>query len=146
MDGFHEAVASTVKSIAEKAEAGDHLNIFPGFVSTEDLRQLKTILADFGIDYVMVPDFSETLDNPLWETYKRIPEGGTPIEKVKTCGSAKASIEFGTVLNREACREGLKIRVCQPPLRPTLKMNLALSITGCRCQSGLPGPTAFLTP
>jgi nitrogenase molybdenum-iron protein NifN len=48
----------------------------------------------------LLPDYSETLDNPMWETYRRIPEGGTPIESVKRCGSACASIEMGTVLNK----------------------------------------------
>ncbi len=100
MDGFHEAVSATVKSIAEGGRKGSHINLFPGFVSTEDLRQLKTIMADFGIGYILLPDYSETLDNPMWETYRRIPEGGTPIESVKRCGSACASIEMGTVLNK----------------------------------------------
>jgi nitrogenase molybdenum-iron protein NifN len=99
IDGFHEAVASTVKSIAEGGEKGEHLNIFPGFVSPEDLRQIKTILEDFGIEYILVPDYSETLDNPIWNSYQRIPNGGTPIESVRKCGSAKASIELGTILN-----------------------------------------------
>ncbi len=100
IDGFHEAVLSIVRSMAESGEKGGHINIFPGFVSPEDLRQLKTILEDFGIEYIMVPDFSETLDNPIWDSYKRIPYGGTPIELVKKCGTACASIEFGTILNR----------------------------------------------
>jgi nitrogenase molybdenum-iron protein NifN len=100
IDGFHEAVASAVKSIAEGGEKGDHLNIFPGFVSPEDLRQIKTILEDFGIHYILLPDYSETLDNPIWDSYHRIPEGGTPIESVRKCGSARASIELGTILNK----------------------------------------------
>jgi nitrogenase molybdenum-iron protein NifN len=100
IDGFHEAVASAVKSIAEGGEKGDHLNIFPGFVSPEDLRQIKTILEDFGIHYILLPDYSETLDNPIWDSYHRIPEGGTPIEFVRKCGSARASIELGTILNK----------------------------------------------
>ena len=100
MDGFHEAVTSIVKSMAEAGETGEHLNIFPGFISPEDLRQFKTILEDFGIDYILLPDYSETLDNPIWDSYKRIPDGGTPIELIKKCGSARASIEFGTILNK----------------------------------------------
>ncbi|HZL09420.1 MAG TPA: nitrogenase component 1 [Prolixibacteraceae bacterium] len=100
MDGFHEAVTSIVKSMAEAGETGEHINIFPGFVSPEDLRQIKTILEDFGIDYILLPDYSETLDNPIWDAYKRIPDGGTPIELVKECGSARASIEFGTIMNK----------------------------------------------
>lgn len=102
MDGFHEAVSSAVKAFAKGGEKGTHINIFPGFVSTEDLRQLKYLLHDFGIDYVMLPDYSETLDNPIWESYKRIPEGGTPVSKIETCGTAAASIEFGTILNHGA--------------------------------------------
>jgi nitrogenase molybdenum-iron protein NifN len=100
IDGFHEAVASAVKSIAEGGEKGEHLNIFPGFVSPEDLRQIKTILEDFAIPSILLPDYSETLDNPIWDSYHRIPEGGTPIESVKKCGSARASIELGTILNK----------------------------------------------
>lgn len=100
MGGFHEAISASVKSKAKGGEKGQQINIFPGFVSTEDLRQLKTILSDFEIEYILLPDYSETLDNPMWETYKRIPEGGTPIELVKRCGTACASIEMGTILNK----------------------------------------------
>ena len=73
MDGFHETVAAITKTFATKVELNDKVNIFPGFLSTEDLRMLKDILEDFGIDYIMVPDYSETLDNPVWDTYHRIP-------------------------------------------------------------------------
>jgi nitrogenase molybdenum-iron protein NifN len=100
MDGFHEAVASAVRTFAKAGAKGEHVNLFPGFVSTEDLRQLKYILTDFGLDYVMLPDYSDTLDNPIWESYKRIPEGGTSISEIETCGSAAASIEFGTIINQ----------------------------------------------
>ncbi len=99
MDGFHEAVAATIKTLAEPGEKLKHINVFPGFVSTEDLRQIKYLLNDFGIDFVMLPDYSETLDNPVWQSYKRIPEGGTPVAKIKTAGYASATIEFGTILN-----------------------------------------------
>ncbi len=102
MDGFHEAVGAAIKAFAKGGEKGTHINIFPGFVSTEDLRQLKYLLSDFGIEFVMLPDYSETLDNPIWNTYKRIPEGGTPVSAIETCGRAAASIEFGTILNSGA--------------------------------------------
>ena len=99
MDGFHEAVASAVKAFAKAGEKASHINIFPGFISTEDIRQLKELLYDFGLDFVLLPDYSETLDNPIWESYKRIPEGGTSVSQIETCGRAAASIEFGTILN-----------------------------------------------
>lgn len=100
MDGFHETVAAITKAFATHVEPNDKVNIFPGFLSTEDLRILKRILADFEIDYIMVPDYSETLDNPVWDTYHRIPDGGTSVEELKLTGGAKASIEFGSILNK----------------------------------------------
>lgn len=100
IDGFHEAVAAVVRKFAKSDFTQHHINLFPGFVSTEDLRMLKEITADFGIDSVLLPDYSETLDNPVWDTYYRIPKGGTSIEAIRRSGSAKASIEFGTILNR----------------------------------------------
>ena len=51
VDGFHEAVYATVATLAEEKAKGDHINIFPGFVSPEDIRHVKDILDDFGLDY-----------------------------------------------------------------------------------------------
>lgn len=99
IDGFHEAVASMVRKFAKPGTPGNHINLFPGFVSTEDLRLLKEIVTDFGVEAILLPDYSESLDNPIWQTYKRIPEGGTSVEEIEKSGSAKASIEFGTILN-----------------------------------------------
>ena len=95
IDGFHEAVTATVSVFAESKSKGKHINLFPGFVSPEDIRHLKDILDDFDLDYVLFPDYSDSLDNPHWKEYQLIPEGGTLTEDLRRTGSAKASIEFG---------------------------------------------------
>ncbi len=100
IDGFHEAVASIIRKFAKKGETEKHINIFSGFISTEDIRMIKEIVADFGIECIVVPDYSETLDNPIWKSYKRIPEGGTTITELEKTGSAKLSIELGTIQNK----------------------------------------------
>ncbi len=100
IDGFHEAVSSMVRKFAKSGFTQQHINLFPGFISTEDLRMIKEITADFGIETILFPDYSESLDNPVWDTYHRIPKGGTSIADIERSGSAKASIEFGTILNR----------------------------------------------
>jgi nitrogenase molybdenum-iron protein NifN len=101
MDGFHEAVLSTVKTLAGEEHPGsEHITIFPGFVSPEDIRHLKEILADFGLNYVLFPDYSDSLDNPNWNEYQIIPEGGTTVEEIKRTGTAKALVEFGFILNK----------------------------------------------
>lgn len=100
MDGYHEAVKAMVAAFAEQADAHDGINLMPGFISPEDIRHLKDILEDFGLKYSIIPDYSDSLDNPSWDEYKLIPDGGTTIDELKKSGSAKASIEFGYVLNK----------------------------------------------
>lgn len=108
IDGFHEAVVATVTAFAQGAKVGNHINIFPGFVSPEDIRQLKDILADFDLDYVLFPDYSDTLDNPHWSEYQLIPEGGTTPDDLIRTGSAYASLEFGYVLNKGSLNGSVK--------------------------------------
>ena len=100
IDGFHEAVAATVAAFADRGPKGKHINLFPGFVSPEDIRHLKNVLEDFGLDYVLFPDYSDSLDNPHWKDYQLIPEGGTAPEDLHRTGHASVSLEFGYVLNQ----------------------------------------------
>lgn len=99
-DGFHETVKGLITSLAQKSENVDRINIFPGFVSPADLRHLKEVLEDFDLNYAMVPDYSESVDNPNWNEYKRIPDGGTPVSEIKDCGNAYSSVELGYIFNK----------------------------------------------
>lgn len=67
-------------------------------VSAADLRLLKEILADFGLNYTLLPDYSETMDGETWDQYEKLQTGGTPIAAIGATGSASASIEFGRTL------------------------------------------------
>jgi nitrogenase molybdenum-iron protein NifN len=99
-DGFHEAVCATVKSLAcGGGGAGRRVNLFCNFVSPGDLRHLKEVNGDFGIDAMLFPDYSQTLDGASWDTYQRIPEGGTSIADLRRSASAMLSVELGYILN-----------------------------------------------
>lgn len=99
MDGFHAAVKATVEALAEEKNlAQGHANLFPGMLSPADYRYLKTIFADFGVGCHMLPDYSQTLDGPLWAEYQKIPAGGTPVGAIAAMGDALASFEFGRIL------------------------------------------------
>jgi nitrogenase molybdenum-iron protein NifN len=112
IDGFHAAVFSIVEKLAGRDEsAATRVNIFPGMMSPADLRYLKEIVEDFGIEATLLPDYSETLDGPLQDKYIKIPEGGTPIKAIRGMGSARASIEFGsTIQKRTTAAAYLKTR------------------------------------
>jgi nitrogenase molybdenum-iron protein NifN len=113
MDGFHAAVKALVEQLAEKSE-GEHrtsniehptsneanrrVALFPGMVSTADLRHLKEILADFRLPFTLLPDYSETMDGATWSEYEKLQSGGTPVASIRALSSAQTSIEFGRTL------------------------------------------------
>jgi nitrogenase molybdenum-iron protein NifN len=96
MEGFQAAVLAVVSQLAERnASVRNRLALFPGLVSAEDLRYLKQAVNDFEIKTVVLPDYSQTLDGPAWENYHILPEGGTPLDAVRSLGACHASLELG---------------------------------------------------
>jgi len=99
-EGFFNAILAAVKTLAESGEkTGEHINLLSSMISPEDIRHLKEILEDFGIKAMIFPDYSDTLDNTSWDSYTRIPDGGTPISALKQSGSAAVSVELGFIKN-----------------------------------------------
>ncbi|NTU47660.1 MAG: nitrogenase [Syntrophobacteraceae bacterium] len=101
MEGFHAAVRAVVDQMAVPAERPcleARLNILPGFVSPADIRHLKEILEEFGIEAILLPDISETMDGPALEDYQKLPEGGTPIEAIMDMGRSGCTVEFGRTM------------------------------------------------
>jgi nitrogenase molybdenum-iron protein NifN len=99
-DGFNEAVAATVRSFAKISRKSAHINLFPGMFSPADLRYLKRVMENYKTNYVLLPDYSETLDGSSWSEYKHIPDGGTSKEEIATTADAQASIEFGKIFHK----------------------------------------------
>jgi nitrogenase molybdenum-iron protein NifN len=99
MEGFHNAVTATAKTVAEKkGEPTGAVNLFAGMLSPADLRYLKEIMVDYEVPVTLLPDYSETLDGPPWGQYHPIPEGGTPVSELKKMGDAAASLLLGSVI------------------------------------------------
>lgn len=94
IDGFHEATRAVVSSFAQRGPANDRVALFPGMVSTEDLRSLKADFQAFGLPGVLAPDYSDTMDGPAWDSYHRVSPGGTPIAELERLGGARAVIDF----------------------------------------------------
>jgi nitrogenase molybdenum-iron protein NifN len=97
-EGFHEAVLAAVKALARgEGKAGKHINLFCNFISPEDIRRLKEIVADFGVSAMIFPDYSDTLDGASWDSYRRIPEGGTTLNAVRQSAGEYLRNTFGVV-------------------------------------------------
>lgn len=104
-DGFQAAVLAMVRELSGKdaedrscpADSRPRVNLFPGMLSTADLRHLKEISEDFGLKPVILPDYSETMDGGPWTEYQKLPPGGTPVSEIKGMPGSSMSLEFGNV-------------------------------------------------
>jgi len=101
MEGFHAAVKSVVEQLASDKEANGSINLLGGFISPADIRYLRGVCDDFGINATILPDYSDTLDGPAENDYTLIPAGGTPLHAIKKMGGARATIELGATLPPE---------------------------------------------
>ena len=98
IDGFHSAVRELVEQLAVAGEKSDRVALFPGMVSTADLRHLKEIFADFNLPLTLLPDYSESMDGATWSEYEKLQSGGTSIAAIRALGAARTAIEFGRTL------------------------------------------------
>ncbi len=107
IEGFHAAVKAVVDQLAEETEPHQGISLFPGFVSPADIRYLREVIDDFGLQGTILPDISLTLDGPALKDYEKLPSGGTPISEIRAMGGSRAAIEFGRSLSAKHSAGGL---------------------------------------
>lgn len=93
-DGYYASIRALVESLAVDDRGGNSINIIPGMLSPEDLRLLRETVATFTSQFVLLPDYSDTLDGPSWTEYHRIPNGGTPAESIAGMAGAAGTLEL----------------------------------------------------
>lgn len=102
IDGFHDTVCAIIQQLAVGGPKTDLVSLFPGMVSAADLRFLKEICFDFGLNLLLLPDYSETMDGEIWDSYHKISPGGASLDKIRSAGRSKAAIQLGrTVGNHQ---------------------------------------------
>jgi nitrogenase molybdenum-iron protein NifN len=89
-----------------EAVASGPIALFPTMLSPADLRLLKEAFAAFGLDAVLVSDYSETLDGGPWREERLLPEGGTPVGRLASLAGARCAIELGAGGRKESSGAG----------------------------------------
>jgi nitrogenase molybdenum-iron protein NifN len=90
-----------VKKIAGlAARVPDHrrINVILPNLSPADIREIKRILDLMKAQYILLPDFSDTLDSPLARPYRKIPRGGTALADIMAMGGSAATIQMGVTV------------------------------------------------
>lgn len=97
-EGYFSALKAIVMELGSDARANRKVNIIAANMSPGDIRNIKEILEEFELDYIMLPDVSDTLDAPFSREFLRIPKGGTKLRDIKMMPGAAATIEIGATV------------------------------------------------
>ena len=94
--GYRVALKGIVQTMARKSEPNGRINILVGsIVSPADVRYMHRLLDDWGLEFILLPDISKTLDAPLSQDLPLIPTGGTPIDDIRDTANSQATLTIG---------------------------------------------------
>ncbi|MEW6172643.1 MAG: nitrogenase component 1 [Bacillota bacterium] len=94
VEGYDRAAKAFVQTLATRRDApSNRVNIIPGLFYPGDIREIKHILREMGIESTILFDISDTLDAPLEppQSIPYYPPGGTDVAEIKEMANAAAS-------------------------------------------------------
>jgi nitrogenase molybdenum-iron protein NifN len=99
VEGYHSMVRAFVRDLVEPRITKDEaprkrINLLPPIVTPADLRHLRELVAAFGLDATILPDFSARLDAPILTRYQVMPAGGTKLDDIRKMGQSKATADL----------------------------------------------------
>ena len=101
-EGFFAALRAVVSHVPMDSAPHDAINVITGPLSPADTRWLKGLLAEMGLQAILLPDLSDNLDGGHSEVYHRLPEGGTQLSDIRRMAGARCTIEIATYGSAEA--------------------------------------------
>ncbi|MFO1327621.1 MAG: nitrogenase iron-molybdenum cofactor biosynthesis protein NifN [Rubrivivax sp.] len=97
-DGWAKAVTALVGQVPEVGLERDarRVAVLPGcHLTPGDLDELKALVEAFGLEPVVVPDVSGSLDGHIPDDWRGTTLGGTPIERLRTLGRCAHALAVG---------------------------------------------------
>jgi len=94
--GFSNMVTAMVKYLCEKTgEPINQVNVIPGFIDPADMREIKRLAKEMGINTLMFPDTSDVLDSPQTGVYEMYPKGGATVTQITSAGDSIGTVALG---------------------------------------------------
>jgi nitrogenase molybdenum-iron protein NifN len=117
-DGWAKAVTCVVDAFAVPSEEKDtrQINILPGcHLTSADIDELREIIASFGLNAIVLPDISGSLDGHIPENFTPTTLGGTTLDQMQRMGASVATLAIGSHMTAAAValedRTGVPYRV-----------------------------------
>ncbi len=104
--GFSNMVKAMAKEFAEPCEEKlNQINILPGWVEPSDMREMKRLVREMGVPFVMFPDTSGVMDAPQTGVHEFYPKGGTTVPELMGSGSSFMTFSCGSFASEDAAKE-----------------------------------------
>ncbi|PXW23983.1 nitrogenase iron-molybdenum cofactor biosynthesis protein NifN [Paraburkholderia caballeronis] len=102
-DGYRHAVAAIVKTLVKPLPTvARQVTLLPGsHLSPGDIDELREIVGAFGLDAIVLPDLSRSLDGHIAPDWRGTTLGGTTLDQIRAAGASAFTIGVG-----EQTREG----------------------------------------
>ncbi|ARP67318.1 MULTISPECIES: nitrogenase iron-molybdenum cofactor biosynthesis protein NifN [Mesorhizobium] len=105
-EGWAKAVTAMIEGITkpgERARQSKKIAILPGWnLTVADLEHLREMVESFGLQSVILPDLSGSLDGTVPDHWVPTTYGGTSIEDIRELGTAEHCIAIGEHMRRPA--------------------------------------------
>ncbi len=104
--GYSNMVKAMATYFAENnGTTRNALNLICGWVEPSDMREIKNLAEQMGVDYILFPDTSDVLDAPQTGKYDFYPKGGVTIDELKRSGESVKSLALGKFCAEAAALE-----------------------------------------
>ena len=145
--GFSNMTTSFVDHFAvNSGKKIKQINILPSFIEPSDMSEIKHIVEELEVKYVMLPDTSDVVNGPMDGKFRMYPKGGTTLESIKTMGDSITSFALGRTGAMAAAK--LLDTKCKVPC-DILDLPISLKATdvfvdAVRTAAGVPVPESLM--
>jgi nitrogenase molybdenum-iron protein NifN len=96
-DGWEKTVEHLVRELAEPGpRLAEQVNLLAGsHLTPGDLDELRQIVEDFGLEPIILPDLSGSLDGHIPEDFSATTIGGTTLADIRASGRSQHTIAIG---------------------------------------------------
>jgi nitrogenase molybdenum-iron protein beta chain len=103
--GFANMTKAMVDYFAKQnGHKENRINIIPGWVEPSDMKEIKRITGELGIDFIMFPDTDNVLNSPQTGKFEMYPKGGVTIDELISTGSSSGTVALGGLASGPAAK------------------------------------------
>ncbi|MDR0623659.1 MAG: nitrogenase molybdenum-iron protein subunit beta [Treponema sp.] len=94
--GYANMLTAMVQYFAESTgKKNNRITLLPSFIEPSDMTEIKHMVSEMGIPYIMYPDTSGVVNGPLDGKFRMYPKGGTPKDLIALSGDSRGAFALG---------------------------------------------------